>query len=1325
MPSKSNETTTKFKADITDLKSSMQEAARYVRLANSEFKAATAGMQDWSNSADGLSAKVTQLTNVIEAQKRQLETLETQYNKVVDEQGENSKAAQDLMIRINNQKAAIKNNEAQLTTYQDKLEKVANATEDAGDETQQFSSESEKLKSKISDQQAKLDALKKSYVDLQVSEEDTTEESKALAQEIDSLSKELQDSKSKLADAEKAADELDNTFNDLDDSADKATEGFTVMKGVLADLAATAIKEVLNGLKDLAAETFNAGANFESAMSQVEAISGASAEEMELLTAKAKEMGETTKFSATESAEAFNYMAMAGWKTEDMINGIAGIMQLAAASGEDLATTSDIVTDALTAMGYSAGDAGKLADVMAAASANANTNVSMMGQTFQYAAPIIGALGYNMEDAAVAIGLMANAGIKGEKSGTALRSILTRLSAPPTECAKAMDELGISLTDSEGNMKSLDEVMQDLRNAFDGLSETEQTAYAKSIAGQEAMSGLLAIVNAAPEDFDKLTKAVEDSTGAAEEMANTMNDTVSGQLTLLQSNVEGKMIKVFEKASPSIKKALKQIFKALDSVNWDKVADSIGTLAIKFADFATYVANNGDKVKKIILAVGTALTTVFVANKITSFVSAAKTIAPVFTTLATKIGILTVATDAQEASQLALNTTMLASPLTWLVAGFAALTVGVIAYNNHVKEQIQAEYGLNEAQKETIDNINQLKDSYDSMESARQEANASVQSEYSYLKELKDEYNSLIDSNGSVKEGYEDRANFILNELAQALGIELEQLQAEIDKNGELGDSINELIRLREAEAILSANQSSYTEAIQNRTEAFENYMDAQDLVAEKEEAYNNLVDEANEYLETHKGKFGATEESIIAYSAAYQDIIDQQEAAKEALDEANKALEDSEEAYIGYNTTIANYEGLSSAIISGDTTKIQTALNNMVYNFQTAETGTRTSLENQLTNLQDTYSKMQTAIENNTPGVTQEMVDQAKSMVDAAQAELDKLPDDAETSGTETGSRYAGAIAAQGETVSQAGSNLATSAKSGLSSGSDEIGAEGTTAGLDYASELKAQATNASASGQTLASNANLGIGVGSSLLSQQGTQQGKNYSTGIESTKGGARTSGNSIATSAKNGIDSVEVSSSGVNFGQGFINGLASMAQSAWTAGWNFVKSAWAGLKAGQEEGSPSKLTKRSGVFFGQGFEIGINNTLKDVVNTATSLAVAAVDALQEESEGLEGLGENAGVSFADGLKSSISEIKKSVEEMASPLDTLQTSTQTARAIVGTSNSSTNGSSTGSSNSAKTTNLTFNQYNNSPKSLDRLTIYRETNSLLFSAKVRAENV
>lgn len=300
------------------------------------------------------------------------------------------------------------------------------------------------------------------------------------------------------------------------------------------------------------------GATFEASMSKVEAISGATGNELKSLTDKAKEMGAKTKFSASESADAFSYMAMAGWKTADMLDGIEGIMNLAAASGEDLATTSDIVTDALTAFGMQASDASHFADVLARAASNSNTNVGLMGETFKYVAPVAGALGYSAEDCATAIGLMANSGIKASQAGTALRSIFTRMAKPTKEVQGAMDTLKISLTNSNGSMKSLNEIMVDLRKGFAGLTADQKAQMAATLGGQEAMSGLLAIVNASDDDFASLSGSIANCDGAAAEMAETMNDNLQGQITILKSGLEGLGISLYENMETPMKDVVKE-----------------------------------------------------------------------------------------------------------------------------------------------------------------------------------------------------------------------------------------------------------------------------------------------------------------------------------------------------------------------------------------------------------------------------------------------------------------------------------------------------------------------------------------------------------------------------------------------------------------------------------------------------------------------------------------------------------------------------------------------------------------------------------------------
>lgn len=339
--------------------------------------------------------------------------------------------------------------------------------------------------------------------------------------------------------------------------------------------------------------------DFESAMSKVSAISGATGSDLDALNQKAQEMGAKTKFSATESAEAFTYMAMAGWKTEDMLQGIDGIMALAAADGLDLATTSDIVTDALTAFGLSASDSGHFADVLAKAASNANTNVTLLGESFKYAAPVAGALGYSAEDTAIALGLMANAGIKGSQGGTALRSSLSRLIKPTDDAAALMEKYGLSMTNADGSMKSLGQVMDMLRNNMGDLTEAEQAQAAATLFGQEAMSGMLSIINASDADYEKLTSAIYDADGAAQEMADTMLDNLGGQLTLLKSALEGLAIQFGEILLPYIKQFvtwLQNLTQKLQNltpeqkeqiVKWAAVAASIGPVLLVVGKLVT------------------------------------------------------------------------------------------------------------------------------------------------------------------------------------------------------------------------------------------------------------------------------------------------------------------------------------------------------------------------------------------------------------------------------------------------------------------------------------------------------------------------------------------------------------------------------------------------------------------------------------------------------------------------------------------------------------------------------------------------------------------
>ncbi len=336
----------------------------------------------------------------------------------------------------------------------------------------------------------------------------------------------------------------------FDKDLNRAINSIKPLTNKLSSIGKTLTASITLPLAGLAGISIKTAADFDSSMNQVAAISGATGDDLQALRDKAKEMGATTSKSASESAEAMSYMAMAGWSTNDMLDGLEGVLRLSEAAGTDLALTSDIVTDSLTAFGMSAKDSGKFADLLASASINANTNVEMLGESFKYCAPLFGAMGYSAEDAALALGLMANAGIKGSQAGTSLKTAITNMASPTAAMKKAMGELGISLTDSEGNMKSFKDVMGNLRDSFADLDESQQASYAATIFGKEAMSGMLAIINASEEDFIKLTEATSNYEGTATSVAETMQQGLNGQLTSLKSKLETAAIAIGEKLMP-------------------------------------------------------------------------------------------------------------------------------------------------------------------------------------------------------------------------------------------------------------------------------------------------------------------------------------------------------------------------------------------------------------------------------------------------------------------------------------------------------------------------------------------------------------------------------------------------------------------------------------------------------------------------------------------------------------------------------------------------------------------------------------------------------
>lgn len=733
---KTSEAKIKFTADTHEYNEGLSKAGAATKELNNALKLADSELKNNGDNIEGLRKKHSLLQEKLSVTQEKEELVNQKLQKAIEIFGENSAEAQKNRTEI----LKLKNEEEKL---RGEIGDCNKRIEEYTAVMKENQTASKRLSDEIKNQEDKLQDLKKQYINVVLEQGKNSKEAKSLSKEMKDLNGELKDNKQKLSDATEQAGEFADALEDADRKASSAaTGGFTIFKGVVADLVSNGIQKGIEELKNLSLSAVDTGMTFTSSMSNVKALSGATAEEMEALTEKAEEMGKKTSFTASQSADALGYMALAGWNTEEMLDGIDGVLNLAAASSMDLATASDIVTDAMTAFGMSADETNRFVDVLAATSTSSNTTVEMLGQSFKYVGAICGAMGYSIEDAGVALGMMANSGIKAEQAGTSLRSLLTRLSTNAGASANSLgaldiltQRLGVSFYDSSGNARDLSDVLVETRAAWAGLNVEEQVNYAKKMAGKEAMTGFLALMSdgaisiesvataidsmgydidalgvsvsdlqtlyksygdetavatalmnqfsMTQEDADQVTQllgasltqqttswdslsnAINNSSGAASEMSDTILDNLQGDVTLMESALDGLKISIFD----DVESPLRDVVQGITNDVIPAAEDMIGNIK----DGIEWAKEHRSTLEGVALVLGSLTVGIGAYNAVIGIKTAME--AANTTTL-----------HGLAAAQLKANLAFLASPITWVVAGITLLVGGFIYLWNTSEE---------------------------------------------------------------------------------------------------------------------------------------------------------------------------------------------------------------------------------------------------------------------------------------------------------------------------------------------------------------------------------------------------------------------------------------------------------------------------------------------------------------------------------------------------------------------------------------------------------------------------------------------------------------
>lgn len=899
------EFTAKFKVDISDLKKNISDATKSIREANATFKAQTAGMDKWADNADGLSEKLKQLDSVLDAQKRILASYKGQLaaqQKAYDENGRRTDELRKKLKELSDQ--GISKSSEEYKKYKTALQSVTKEQEN-----------NEKA----------VDDLKIAVLNQEAA--------------VKGTEREIRHYKGTL-------DNLGGATEEVKKDTDKANEGFTVLKGTLANLAAEAIKKAISGLKNLGSAAISAYKEFDAGADNVIMATGATGEAAERLEKTYKDVTQSIVGDMGDIGSTLGEVnTRFGFMDEELADATTAFQKFSSITGSDAVGAVQAVSRIMQKAGIPAKNYNKLLDSLAVAAQASGISVDGLTDIMDKVGTEMLGLGLDTDET---IALLANF----EKSGVNSSNVLTGM-------RKAFQKWSKQGKDSK---KEFQKVVEEIKKA---PSQTKATQKAIEVFGNKAGPELAKAISEGKLEYKDFVETLKKSTGAVNNTYDSLQDGFDKVDLIIQgakAEVGAYVSDIAEEYAPQIEAFAK---KAVDTLK--KVVSWVAANGKTLAGFAGAVAA-AFAVKKVVDFGSAVVNTV---KKIGDFASAIK-------------GVSGVVGGVDFAAFL--------SPVGLVTAAVGGLAAAFLVARDNIEKEMEASYGLTEQQKKTVEAAANIKASYDEMDKSRKDSMAAIDSEFGYIKELKEEYNKLIDKNGKVKKGYEDRAEFILNQLAQSMGVERTEIDKVIEKNGKLGESIDKIIQKKQAEAILQANEAAYIEAIQKRNEALNDYQESVTTLDEAEKKYKDTVAE----LRTERDKISNT---MLHYSGNLGQFYYQlgqldkaEQVAKKALEDAKKAVEDSEGAYVGYISTIENYEGLSASIISGDAKSIESSMQNIQQNFVTAKTGTKRTLDEQLANAKKAYEDMKKAAAAGMAGVTKETVDNAADMVVKADRELKKF---------------------------------------------------------------------------------------------------------------------------------------------------------------------------------------------------------------------------------------------------------------------------------------------------------------------------------------------